>query len=230
MRRSQLRSRSISVTVLVLFSSVALSVPRTGHATPVNPAGPAPQPIELRTLMGLDRHGAVIIRQLPFQGDTLLDGPALYRALHREDLVRAYERRQATRLTLAGAALVAILAGSVVAAGNLPRQDCSFPPMTDPFSIPPLVCHSRGGGAGMAAGVGLVLLGPLLLLGSGTMDPNPISLAERRALIDAFNATTGFQAPTSPPAPLPAASPKFSLGATATVSAGGAGLMLRGAF
>ena len=249
MRRSGARSRSISVFVLLAFSSATLATTTAGAdlsfpmADPFvgsGPPAPAPapitplvspaarsQPIELREVVWGDRYGQMRHGPFPFQGGSPLDGAALYRALGRDDLARAYESRVDAKIALAITALGAFVTGVIVLKGVTPETRCETPPPRYVFQPP--VCQTDWKNGTVAAGLSFMLLGPTLLFVSGLgFGADPVSPAERQALIDAFNASlahaTADGAPTRPK-PKPAgvrfkASPTFSgSGAGLTVDA-----------
>ena len=146
MHRSGSRSRPVSVLVLLAFSSATLATTSahadlsfpmadtfvgSGPAAPaaaapspitplVSPAAPS-QPIELREVFWGDRYGQVRHGPFPFQGNRPLDGSALYRALGRDDLSRAYESRVDAKIALAITALGALVTGGIVLKARRPR-------------------------------------------------------------------------------------------------------------
>jgi len=192
MRRTGSRSRSVSVFVLLASSSATLSTTpaRADPPSPVAPlaAPPAqPQPIELRQVVLESRYHYIRQVELPFQTGKLLQGADLYRALGREDLARAYETRGGAKVALAIAGLGALVTGAIVMASAKPDTRCD-PPSKNVFQPP--VCRTGDHQGTVAAGIGIALLGPALMMVAGfAFDLDPVSPAERRRLIAAFNAS-----------------------------------------
>jgi hypothetical protein len=251
MRRSGSRSRSVSVAVLLAFSSGTLATasaradlsfpmadPFVGSGPAASaPAAPPPitplvtpppgsQPIELREVFWGDRYGRVLHGPFPFQGSRPLDGAALYRALGRDDLARAYESRVDAKIALAFTPLVPIAVGAIVLKSATPETHCSTPPK---YSLQLPVCQTDSKDGTVATGIGIMLLAPVLLLVVGVaFDVNPVSPWQRQRLIDTFNASLGHATSDGAAARQRPASISFT--ASPTLSGSGAGLMVDARF
>jgi len=200
--------RSVSVLVLLVFSSVTLStsaaraewpMPAAAAApSPITPLVPPPArapPIELREVFWGDRHGRVRHTLYPFQGGRVLEGADLYRVLGRDDLVRAYQSRVEAKVGLFAAGLGASVLGAIVLAQARPETQCDPAPQTSgAFQAP--VCRTDWKEGTVATGIGLALLGTVLSMVAGfAIDPQPVGPAERQRLIDEFNAAPAPAAP-----------------------------------
>jgi hypothetical protein len=164
------------------------------------------------------RHGHEILRDVPFQSGVILDGPRLYQTIGREDLARTYGRLEATKVVLVTTGLLAMIGGAAAAGIDKPHQQCGLE--TTPvgtFGIPSdtLQCHGVGGGTGYGVGIGAVVVGIMLESVGLALDPEPVSQAERRRLVEDYNASTV----TAPPSARLHLAPEFSLA--------GGGLSLR---
>jgi hypothetical protein len=207
MHTSSLRSGVASISVIF---PVVVARPPAALAVPVD--APAVAPFELRDVIVGGRHGHEILRDVPFQSGVILDGPRLYQTIGREDLARTYGRLEATKVVL-------VTTGGAAAAGiDKPHQQCGLE--TTPvgtFGIPSdtLQCHGVGGGTGYGVGIGAVVVGIMLESVGLALDPEPVSQAERRRLVEDYNASTV----TAPPSARLHLAPEFSLA--------GGGLSLR---
>jgi hypothetical protein len=181
------RSRSISLVTALLLTSLSLVRPARADTAPASP--PAAAPVELREVVWGNRHGGMEHRQVPFQNNKILDGSDFYRAIGRDDLAHSYDSRMVGKRVLAGFGLAAGLVGGLMASVNMPKQVCDFPSNPNPSTIPSLMCHVEDGGAAYAAGLGMLIAGPVLLLVGVAIDPNPVSTDEQHRLLDAFNAS-----------------------------------------
>ena len=252
MRRSGSRSRSVSVFVLLAFSSATLATtsaradlpfpmadpfvgsgpaaPAAATPSPITPLAPPvtpSQPIELREIFWGDRYGAARHGRFPFQGSRLLEGAAFYRALGRDDLARAYESRVDAKIALSITALGAFVTGFIVLKGVTPETQCETPPPRYPFEPP--VCQTDWKKGTAAAGIGIILSGLTLWFVSGLgFGADPVSPAERQRLIDAFNASLAHATADGPRTPASQAAIRFT--ASPTVSGSGAGLRVDARF
>jgi hypothetical protein len=218
MRSSRLVSRSISFVTALSLVSLVLARPALADAAPPSTgtvASPPPAPIEVHPVLQPVRHGFVIA-PMPVQNGVVLAGSDLYRALGRPDLAQSYDHRMAAKLALVGASFASLVAGGVLMGANMPHRECAFGAQPDPFTLPPLECHTAGGGAPFDVGVGLVALVPLFLGVGALMSAEPIDAAERARLISEHNAS-------SSPRPV-------SLNVAPTVSPEGGGLSLSARF
>ncbi len=238
-------SRSICSLVLLAFSSAVL-VPTAARADPLSPnpdlsagAPPIPpppplptsslvhQPIELRDVFWGSR-GLLVHDVFPFQGNRPLNGAELYRVMGREDLAQSYEKRGAAKIALAVASLGALLAGAITMADATPETHCDAAPKY-PIVLQPPVCRTDWKSGQIATGVGLALLSPVLMLVAGLgFSTDPLSLAERRNLIDKYNASLGRPATDS--APSVPRSGANHLMAAPMLSSDGAGVTVGGRF
>jgi len=225
MRRTGSRPRSVLVFVLLTFSATTLST-TSARAEPPPPKPSPAQPIELREVFWSGRYGQMRHAERPFQGNRLLEGPDLYRALGREDLARAYESRGHAKIALAIAGLGALVLGAIVTASATPETRCDTPPRN---VIQPPVCRTDEKQGTVAAGIGMALLGPTLMLVAGFgVAAEPVAPAERQRLIDAFNASLAPAAAAGAPTrPRPAA---IRFTASPTLSGSGAGVTLDARF
>ncbi len=254
MRRSGFRSSSVSVFVLLAFSSATLATtsaradlpfpmadPYVG-SDPAAPAAAAPpqitplaspppgaQPIELREVFWGDRYGQVRHGPFPFQGNRPLDGAAFYRALGREDLASAYETRAGVKVALGISALAAIVVGALVLKGATPETQCESPPSKYAFQIQAPVCQTDSKNGTLATGIVVLAAGPILMItAAAAIDTDPVSPTERRKLIDAFNASLAHATADGAPArPKPGG---VSFTVSPTLSTSGAGLTVGGRF
>ena len=235
-----LRWRSLA-SLLALSSATLSTVPVRADifvpltTPPPSPSGAAvvsppsrPQPIELREVFWGGRYGELRHRQVPFQGGKVLEGAEFYRALDREDLARAYEARVAGLAALAGAGLLTMLVSASILVSTMPQTHCDIVSMPYPYSPPQQACTTDSHDTARAVGVGLMLLGPALMLGSFAIHPDPVSPAERQALVDTYNASLG--PPTGEAAPVHAPRSGFNLSVEPTVSATGGGVAFGGRF
>jgi hypothetical protein len=233
--------KSFATLLALLFASLStgrvraqiMPLPDSPPASPptTSPAPkPRPQPIELRDVIWAGRYGGFHQTQVPLQGGKLIEGADFYRAIEREDLARSYEARAAGRVALVAGGFLAMIAGSVVLASTTEQAQapCQFVSMPYPYSPPQLVCPPDSSGNARAIGIGLLAVGPLLAVGSLALNPEPVSPAERRRLVDAYNASLG--APAAEAAPARARGAGFSIAFNPIVSPSGAGLTLGGRF
>jgi hypothetical protein len=255
MRRSGSRSRPVTVLLLLAFSSATLATtsaradlsfpmadtfvgsgpaaPAAATPSPITPlvstAAPS-QPIELREVFWGDRYGQVRHGPFPFQGGKPLDGADLYRALGRDDLVRAYESRVDAKVALAITALGALATGAIVLKGATPETQCETPPPRYAFQAPVApVCQTDWKKGTVAAGIGIMLSGLTLFFVSGLgFGADPVSPAERLRLIDSFNASLAHA--TADGAPTRAKSATTHFTASPTLSGSSAGLTVNARF
>ena len=197
--------------------------------TPLASPPPGTQPIELREIFWGDRFGQLRHRPVPFQGNQPLDGAALYRALGREDLASAYETRAGVKVAVGLGAPAALVVGALVLKSATPETHCETPPSKYAFQIQAPVCQTDWKNGTIATGIVLLAAGPVLMItASAAIDTEPVSLAERQRLIDAFNASLAHATTDGAPArPKPAG---VTSSASPVLSTGGAGLTLGARF
>jgi hypothetical protein len=137
--------------------------------------------------------------QVPFQSGKILDGPELYRALDRPDLVEAYHHRVVAKATLVTLGLVGLAVGGVITGTTIPGQACETMPPNNPWAAATISCHETGGGAAHTVGIGIMLASPLVFLAGMLIRPDPVGTTERDGLIEGSTPSTRFLARRSRP-------------------------------
>jgi hypothetical protein len=110
----------------------------------------------------------------------------------------------------------------------MPDTHCDFTTPTNPFMAPQPVCHTDDKSTATAAGIGLLVLSPVLMLVGMVIHADPVSFEERQRLAEAFNASLPpGTAEAEPPRPR---TPTISFMAAPALSPGGASLSLGARF
>ncbi len=179
--RSSIRSVSSPLLVLLTLSaSRAAAAPPEAVAPLAPPAQPPErQPIEMREVTWGGRHGELRHKPVPFQGNLMLDDAALFRVLGRDDLLRDYQQRAATRTTITVLGVLAFVGAGFALAEARPTLECS--PGGD--------CVTRRSDGAVAAGIALLAAGASLIVADATLSTTPISDDQRAALVDQYNRT-----------------------------------------
>ena len=166
-----------------LLAAMSVSASRPARAAPdagtdlaASPS-PAPQPIEMRDVVWGSRQGEVLHRPVPFRGNLILDDPALFRLLGRDDLLRAYDERTSAKDATAVGGLLALIGSGVAFAAGRPKLDCSET----------ATCRTTRSDGAVAAGVVLLIVGASLIVANVSMSASPISDDERLHLIEQYN-------------------------------------------
>ena len=199
-QRRRFRSAVVGLLLATLRAGAHAEIAPPSPPPPVVPLGPA-APIDLRGL-------------------PLLDGPALYRVLGRPDLATRYENRRAAKtalrisggILLGAGVLVGVVDILVVALDNGLRSIGCLP--ADGTGPIPSSCQTSASVSGIPW---LVALGGLgMLVAPAFIATDPLTLTEKRALIDS---ATG--APSGRP---------LSLSIAPAPTTGGAQLVVGGRF
>lgn len=166
--------------------------PAAGESTA--PVGPR-RPIVVREIFWGDRGGHLHHRPMAFRGETPLEGADLYQALGRNDLATELEQRK----TEAGALLVlggVGLAGGAIAAKAASQSEQACLPG------PGGSCYPQDNSTMMAVGIMAALGGLLLAVAGASLDPDPLSDAEREKLIATYNRSLQAPAAADPERPI----------------------------
>lgn len=188
--QAPLRMSISALGAVVLATTVASSPVTTVPATVSPPAGDHAGIHYREVFWG--QGGALHHRLVPFEGDRVLEGPAVYEALGRSDLAERYRTRDTLRKAAVGASVVVLLAGSVVGAvllaTNKPGCDPP-PPVVSPFTPPPS-CHDGRPELGIGVLAGSFVGGLAMIGAAAATRSDPVSDEDLAKLIDSHNAAT----------------------------------------
>lgn len=190
----------------ILVIPLLVASPSRAGANETSPPSDAPYDEQY---VGFDDFGGVISRDgfvagtvqwsVPYEGKYKkpLLGADFYRKVGRNDLAVRYEDRMALRTGLiAGGVIVAVVSSIVgIALLSSGQENCGTVTQPSPIANANFAAcvdrniHSGPDAGAMALAIAGPLLGGVTALAGSAIDPDPVSLVERRRLADRYNQT-----------------------------------------